>query len=322
MTRIKSLFLCILVLVFSSISVFADYSPTKVFLETHSYSGIEHVLNQYGANQNDKKLLAAAVDAENESFIGYNAGSNDYRLFQDLIRVVIEEKFNIQIRQDFHFLRIPGNPSLKYASADDFIKKFIPLYGEDFHDSRSDTRIHILSLNISLYQSYAQPWDLTPRYYLENQTWTHPTFWVYMREFFAEAGLETTSLMNIIDRVGALLPKNRGFLMQFFDLSEDHSFLNTHFYAAHSGGKPLDSRRPAHDLVLTPLFNRQLRLVIDNKHVLNPFQPLVIKRYDSMTTDQRQRYENALREEVRNLAIDPIKGEAFRSRLLQEWGQN
>lgn len=313
---INYIFNYVLFCVSLSLNLFAT-SPTLVFLEHHPSNVIHYVLRQYDATSKDDQLFEKLIQNEDDSFIGYHAGSSNYMLFQDIIKTVIKEKLDIPVRDDFHFLRVPGNPNLTYPSADSFINQFLRNYPL-FNDNRPDTRIHILSLNTNLYQSYDLPWDLTPRYYLENKPWTNPDFWDYLEEFFTKSGLDSEQVRSVVEEVLQYIPQNRGMIMQFFDPTADHSFLDTHFYVSHSGGNPVEGWKPA-QFLRNPLINKQLRLVIDNKHILNPFGQLKIERYDSMTKRQRAAYHRALTKAIRRLAIDALRSHAFRAELMDHW---
>lgn len=292
--------------------------PTTAFLQEHVKDRIEPVLKRYGMNAADEELFDMLVAGENENFIGYHAGCSDYRIFQDIIRCVVEEKLELFIPEDFHFLRVPCDERLKYASATFFIEDFVSQFSV-FADSRPEIRQHILSLNTALYRSYYAPWDLTPRYYLENLPWTRPDFHIYLKDFFEEVGLNGEKVDELFALSREWLHGKRGFILQFFDESENHHFLETHFYAAHSGGVPHADWSPSY-LLLNPLINLQLRLVIDNRNVLNPFRSsLKMKRMDSLSVEETDAYDSKVKEYVRLLPIKEEKKAAFLRKLFFLW---
>lgn len=292
--------------------------PTTAFLEEHSKEVVDSVLKNYGMNSLDAQLFHLLVEGENENFIGYHAGCSDYRIFQDIIRCVMEEKLGISIPEDFHFLRVPCDDKLVYSSAAFFIEDFVSRFSI-FADSKPEIRQHILSLNTCLYRSYRAPWDLTPRYYLENRPWTQPDFWMYLKDFFEEVGLKGEAVERLVDLSKKWLPSDRGFILQFFDESENHSFLDTHFYAAHSGGMPHKQWSPSY-LLMHPLINLQLRLVIDNQHVLNPFRsPLKMRRLDNLSLEESSIYHLKMKEYIQELSVEEEKKEEFLRKLFYLW---
>lgn len=296
-------------------------SPTEQFLSTHPLDHIMYSMRVNGIATTDFPLFHQLIAQEKEGFFGYHGGCSDYRLFQDLIRFIIEEQLGIVIREDFHFLRIPGDEALNFDDAQDFLQVMPNQYGENFHDSIPEVRQHILSINMALFQSYDKPWDLTPRYFVQNSPWTRPDYWESIMKFAEQVGINPKDLEPIISIGRSHLPQNRGIMMQFFDESENvYLLLDTHAYVAFSGGKPFGQSPPSHYLMNNTITNYpQLRLVINNNDVLNPFSKLVIKRYDTCTEDQRQNYEEVMRSLIRELPVDHEKREALQTNLLSLW---
>ncbi len=65
-------------------------------------------------------FLLNLASTEDKTVFGYHGAAQDYRIFQDALKVIFEELLMIQLPDDFHFLRIPGD-EFKYGDAD--IKK-------------------------------------------------------------------------------------------------------------------------------------------------------------------------------------------------------
>lgn len=291
-------------------------APSCRFLSKHSLDRIFTQLKSYDISLKERQDFCSMMALETEGFIGYHGGCSDYLLFQDLIRFVVKDVLKIQVRDDFHFLRIPGTEALCFDSAYSFLKAF----GEGVDDTTPYVRQHILSLNIALFQSYDFPLELTPRYYLQNQPWTTPDYWTLLLDFAERVGIQRSDFESIIALGRSLLPQDRGMLMQLYvDGSDPYPFIDDHLYAAYSGGKPLEKCRASYFITSSVQEFPQLRLVINNKHVLNPFSRLRIRRYDVLTDRQRQSYQKAICRSIQALTVDEVKCKAARAYLLSLW---
>lgn len=179
-------------------------------------------------------------------------------------------------------------------------------------------RQHILSLNIALYQSYDAPWALTPRYYLENQTWTKPRYQEFLKDFFDEVGFDPDSIAVIYSKAESNLPSKRGIIYQIFIEGNDYHAIDKLFYVAKSGGIPIKNTSPT-DLLLD--YNQhsfpQLRMVLNAKSTLNPFYKIIMRRHDDLSSSQRTHYEKTIKEELKKLAIDTDKLYKAKLKLLQ-----
>lgn len=294
-------------------------SPTQRFIDKHSITWINNVLYKYGMTSKDLTLFKKIMANETQGFLGYQAGSSTVRLFQDFIHTIVKDVLKIPIKDDFVFYRVPSDPTFQYESASDFLSAKSHTFSKDW-DARPDIRQHILSLNMNLYQSYDAPWDLTPRYYLENQTWTYANVLQIIKPFFNALGIDSDSVDQIWSQGLDLLSHDRGYIMQFFDNSKNYEFTKTHSYIAYSGGKPNPSYKNHEILFDQDAYNfPQMRLVMDNKSTLNPFSSLSIKRYDSMTDQERKKYELSLRSLIEKLSFDPTKVQEMREKLLDLW---
>lgn len=293
-------------------------SPTKRFLKTHPLDKINQVLYKYRMTASDLNLFKRLIAEEQEGFLGYQAGSSTVRFFQDLLAMVVKHVLNIPIKDDFVFLRVPGDDRFHYETAEDFLKEKLKEVKD--WDAQPDIRQHILSMNMNLYQSYDRPWDLTPRYYLENSTWTHSNLNAMIKPFFEALGISPALLDSLWNQGIDLLPHHRGYILQFFDQSQEYEFAKQHSYVAYSGGRPHPSNKN-HEILFDDQASDfpQMRLVLSNESTLNPFSPLSIKRSDCMTDQERTKYETSLRALIEKLPFDAEKVLAMREKLLKLW---
>jgi len=257
---------------------------------------------------------------EGEGFLGYQAGSSTVRLFQDMLGILVQKVLGISLPEDFVFLRVPGDPAFKYENATDFLKEKGQNIPPTSWDTQPYVREHLISLNMNLYQSYNAPWDLTPRYYLENTTWTYANVREIIKPFFASLGIEGKSVDGLWSQALDLLPHDRGYIIQFFDNTWDYTFSKHHAYIAHSGGKPHPAYKN-HQILTDPTASNfpQIRLVMANRSTLNPFSSLRMKRYDGMDSEERTRYESNLSSLIAKLSFDPEKVNKAKERLLDFW---
>ncbi len=308
---------------FSIKSRLASLSPTKRFIKAHSIWRINYVLEQYGATKKDIALFKKMIAQEGEGFLGYQGGSSTVQIFQDILFLLVKQILQIPIKDDFVFLRVPGDPAFCYDQALDFLKEQAMNIPPEGWDTDPEIRKHILSLNLNLYQSYDAPWDLTPRYFLENTTWTSVNVKKIIQPFLASLGVDEAALDDLWDKALDLLPHDRGYILQFFDQSDSFSFAKEHSYIAYSGGEP----HPAythHEILFdkSAINFPQMRLVLGNGSTLNPCSSLSIKRYDGMTGKERKDYESALGSLLQDLSFDPNKVEAVREQLISLWSSD
>jgi hypothetical protein len=295
-----------------------EESPTSRFISFYPYERIKSVLYNYDLTDKDDSLFKKIIKKENSSFIGYHASSTDFAIFQDIVKFSIEEIMGISIPKDFHFFRNPLDSNLIYETADEFNAAIpIPLVGSD---DLPWIRQHILSLNISLFQSFDAPWDLTPRYYLQNKTWTKPAYEALLKSFFYEIGLNPDSVSTIYTKASNNLSQERGILYQFFIKDEDYTALNTYFYVANSGGPPILYLSPT-DVLFD--YNRytfpQLRMILNAKTSLNPYSKFIMCRYDNLTSSERKKYESTIRQELKKLPVESYKLLNAKIKLLEKW---
>lgn len=295
-------------------------TPTARFMQTHPVNQINAVLRQYRATDKDMALFKEIAAHEDEGFLGYQAGSSTVRLFQDMIAILVKDVLQIPVKDDFVFTRLPGDPTFHYENASDFLKEMGRNIPPSNWDNQPQIRQHILSLNMNLYQSYDAPWDLTPRYYLENATWTQANVRELIKPLFASLGVDGQTVDRIWSQALNLLPHNRGYILQFFDRSNEYAFTKEHAYISQSGGKPHPAYRN-HEILFDPSATNfpQIRLVMSNESTLNPYSSLEIKRYDGMTDSEKQAYESSLRSLLKGLSFDQAKVEGIRLNLLNLW---
>ena len=277
-------------------------------------------LNRFGAIRDNHEMFKRMLKNETSGFFSYHAGCSSYRIFQDILKIGIEEWLQIPIRENFQFLRIPGLDTTIYTSADDFIEKN-PTYNDNLHA----TMQHIMSLNIALYQSWNADYDFSPRYFLQNRPWTDVSFSTVLRQFFDLVGVDPSHIEHIFTIARSYVPQREGFIIQFFDTSHEkglfpYSFLNEQAYPGNAGYKIKNALLPSQYLIHSTIsYFPQLRLVMSNSGTLNPYSPIEMIRYDSMSPAQELEYKQQLQMYMRTLPFDQEKAEWYKQRLLNDW---
>lgn len=101
-----------ILLIFSSLY---SFSLTTEQLKSVPLEEIYHSLHKYTSHPEkfDRSLpfLMRIIENEkDEAFIGYHGHTQMFRVFQDLIKAAYEIRYDVVVPDDFHFLRIPGDP--------------------------------------------------------------------------------------------------------------------------------------------------------------------------------------------------------------------
>tara|TARA_R110002072_G_scaffold204138_2_gene362252 strand:+ start:57298 stop:58458 length:1161 start_codon:yes stop_codon:yes gene_type:complete len=103
--------------------------PTQRYIhgQNQSIESIESNLRNYNENQivdKDITLFHDLTTNEKLGLIGYHGANSVVGIYQDIIKTCIIDILNIPIRDNFQFLRIPGDKRLNNTSADDFLKEY------------------------------------------------------------------------------------------------------------------------------------------------------------------------------------------------------
>lgn len=102
-------------------------SPTERYFQTHSLDTIKNYLGGWQWDYTEQSpfmkyqpFLNQIIEKEKEEgFFGYHGCSQQYRIFQDILRAVFEEVFEYDIPEDFQFLRIPGDTAFDLKKGKD-----------------------------------------------------------------------------------------------------------------------------------------------------------------------------------------------------------
>lgn len=303
-----------------------DYKfPTERFTEFHNYEHILQSLKANGMSLEHRNFFEHIIPHEELGFFGYHSSTQGFRIFQDIIRIVLEEVCEIEVKKDFHFIRVPGKPLLSRQSSQQFLKDH-----PSVDNYIADQQEQLLSMNYALFGNFNNFGSCTVYYFTENRSASTTVFQAKLNYLFESVGSPPHMISELFAIGNSLMETDNAVLFQFFDFSHYNAF-NKHYqlmdqmsYPALPGGIPHSINKKMSELYLgnqPQHFTEEFRLVINNSHILNPYSSLSIKRYERSDPQKIKEYETKLREAIRNLPHDHAKAMQYRQLLLNLWGQ-
>lgn len=290
-------------------------APSQRYLTTHPLSNIKPHFKSYGVTSQHVEVFQKAIAEETYGFFGYHGMRREFMIYQDIIRVALEEILGIPIRPDFHFLRMPGDPNLNIDSAYAFIKK----HPYDVNDDLPSESQHILSMNMSLYEHYWDPGQCSVYYFAKNINFGMFNYEKKLIPFFHLLGIDPVYIHEAFE-IGRSMLVNEGVLLQFFDHS-NYELADKQAYLSYPSGRIYHPQQPISHLILDK--NRsnfpQFRLLMNNMYTLNPNSSLVIKRHHLTPEAVYETFEENLRAYFQTLPVDVMQKEAYRESLLSMW---
>lgn len=299
--------------------------PTERFSEFYNYERILQSLRENGMSLEHRNFFEHIIPHEELGFFGYHSSTQGFRIFQDIIRVVLEEICNIEIKKDFHFLRVPGSPLLSRQNAEQFLRDY-----SQINDHVSEQKEQLLSMNYTLFGNFNRFGECSVYYFTKNRSASSVVFQTKLQDLFQSVGLPTEAISALFSIGNPLIDTNNAVLFQFFDFSHYNAFQEIYHlvdqmcYTALPMGIPQPINTKMSDLYLgnhPQQFTAQFRLVINNSLILNPFSALSIKRYERSDPEIVKEYEAQLRAAIKKLPHDPVKAKRYRQLLLNLWGQ-
>jgi hypothetical protein len=256
-----------------------------------------------------RNLFDRISQREEVGLIGYHGSTQNYRLYQDIIRLILEEHVGLRVREDFHFFRIPGDPLFDYDS--------LAEYG-DYNFNYSPT--HFLCMNYALYGNFQSPACCSYYYFAKNGSQNDVDFASKLAWLFEKLGIDTQHIAEAYEIGEEHLYIAKGILIQVFDMSHYNPWNDYYALAnAQCGGF---SDAPLSEIVAgthAQTFPWQVRMLMSNRHTLNPYSSLVVQRYDTLKAEERSLYEQELRSFIRGLVSDPEKAKSYKAELLELW---
>lgn len=287
-------------------------SPTTRFIEKETWTKIEQGLHEVQLSSNHRKFFNTIAQGEHVGFFGYHATTQEFRMYQDIIRLALEEIMKIPIRADFHFFRIPGESRYHHHSIKEYgnyLNDYIPA---DF-----------VCLNYSIYSNYTSDFYSTYFYFATNSSSSVINFEEKLLWLFDRLGIDQCHIHELFTLGRKFLAASKtGVLFQFFDCSHNipgHShyefvdpLLGTFAHNDMLYSQAIEGSQPSH-------FYLQSRLLMSNYYTLNPYSPFVIKRFELTDPEVIKQYEHAMKEYIKTFKIDPEKVQSYTDELEQLW---
>lgn len=300
-------------------------SPTKRFLGKNTYNTIYWTLANQGIYINQKEFYDIVMTSEERGFMGYHASGHKFRVFQDIIKITIEEKLGIELKKDFHFFRVPGDPYVNdHPTAHDFLIKHYPI-----NDNLPEQRNQLISTNFTLYNNFDQKYECSIVFFEKALSFKPPVFDIKVGYLFDALGMSKDHIAELFQIGEVLEQKETGTLFQLFDLSHQdpkgknpYSYADTQTYPAKKKGEQVYSNLAMSDLFLSTFdsnFLSQYRIVVNHQNTLNPFSSLYMRRYDLNEAGVVKEYERKLREAIQKIPSDAIRANIFKQKLENYW---
>ncbi|MGE4574519.1 hypothetical protein [Parachlamydia sp.] len=316
--RIIILFICLLSIFRSTDMHGLEFiSPTKQYVAEVTLDQIKYNLKGKGVGLDYRELFDKAIAEENIGFMGYHGDSLDFLVYQDIIRIFIEEVLEIPVRKDFHFVSTPFRINDSIHSLEDLSKVFVNgvYYSSIILDNT-------FPLNFSMYSNHNRLGLNTVLNFSKNIGDRANLQRKELRYLFEKSGIDSNLLDVIYDISHQYLDSKAGVLLQFFDNSTTpYGFGNAVGYASYPNGFIAENNLISEYFLDNHLveFPQELRLVLDVSGILNPKSPITIKRYTKIQPGKLKAWEQKLRELIRSSSFDPLKRDVLRQDLLHKW---
>jgi len=138
LTRLFSLLvvICVFSVSFSCAEVDSGYPKmTERYLDEVGYDKIAQQYSYTSFSHHISLLLDVADQEQSMPVFGYHGSSQQYRIFQDVLRAVFEESLGFDIPENFQFLRIPGDDSFDLK---DGVQSYYEMFGRKLTEDNLD----------------------------------------------------------------------------------------------------------------------------------------------------------------------------------------
>jgi len=307
------------------------YGPTEQLIKRESWKEIEKQLLKIKIPKSMFPLFDSIATQEDWGHIGYHGATQDYRIYQDIIRFTVEEVLGIPVREDFHFMRIPGDSDLNLDS----VEQFYDYWGDDIDNKTKKRAKQLLALNYGIYSNFDRKGSCSIHLFRKDMSKTEIDYCKYLAPFYKDLGLSSSALKKLFKIAHKRLKGDSGILLRlsenshFYDpYDEAYNYADMQCYPAKRGGYLHGSRLISEEFecIMSDQYvdqkatvAPQLRILINNKYTLNPFSHLSIYRWDLIDPTNIVKYESEMREYIRSLKRDHSKVEDYREKLMDLW---
>lgn len=296
----------------------AFYSPTKQQVACETLEVIKYNLKAKGTDLHYRELFDKAIEEEKIGFIGYHGDSLSFLIYQDIIKVVVEEVLGLDVRKDFHFFA----PPLQRRGEPESLMELSLHFKKEGYLARKVLKA-TFPLNFSLYSNHSNSgWNSVQHFSLGGKEESK----LKRRElslFFERAGIDPEVIGDLYQLAYQHLDDKAGVLLQLFDLSQDpYAFINGEAYPSRPNGFIAENRQVGSYFMecSSSSFPEELRLFLSLKGTLNPGSPLSIKRYTKIQPGKLKAWETDLRRVIRALPVNREARENLKLELESAFG--
>ena len=91
----------------------AYQSPTKRFVEFFNYEHVLQSLRSHGLSLEHRNFFEHIIPHEELGFFGYHSSTQGFRIYQDIIRLVLEEICELEIKKRLLFFACARKATVK-----------------------------------------------------------------------------------------------------------------------------------------------------------------------------------------------------------------
>lgn len=291
-------------------------SPSKHQIMVITQDVIKYNLRGKGVGLDYKELFEKAIAEEKIGFMGYHGDGIDFLIYQDIIRITVEEILGIPIRKDFQFVSVPIQTNASLHS----LEELSLLFKKDTFQSQIEK--NTFPLNFTMYSNHNLSGQNSVINFTKNLSDTAIRNRNELKQLFEQLGMDPLLVETLYNISYTHLDNKAGVLLQFFDSSlSPYAFANREGYASYPNGFIAENRQVSEYFFdnITWEFPQELRLILNLHGVLNPNSPIIIKRYTKIQPSKLKACEKDLRTLIQACSFDSIKRDELRESLLQAW---
>ncbi|KAF3361778.1 hypothetical protein PHSC3_001668 [Chlamydiales bacterium STE3] len=291
--------------------------PSKQHINEVTLDKIKYDLRGKGVGLDYRELFDKAIAEENIGFMGYHGDSLEFLVYQDVIRIIVEEILEIPVKKDFHFVSTPLRMNDSLQSLEGLSGLFVKgvYYSQIVVEST-------FPLNFAMYSNHNRLGLNTVLNFSKNAGDGANLQRKELQYMFESLGMDSALLEVIYDISHQYLDSKAGILLQVFDNSiAPYGLGNAVGYASYPNGFIAENRLISEYFLDSHSadFPQELRLVLGVSGILNPTSPITIKRYTKIQPGKLKAWEQELRGLILSSSFDSIKRDALRQNLLHVW---
>lgn len=292
-------------------------SPSQKEINSNTIEKIKHNLRGKGVGLDYKELFDKAIGEEKTGFTGYHGDTLRFLIYQDIIRVVVEEVLEIPVRKDFHFFSSPITHLDSVQNLEALSHEFVKgvFYSRKLLENT-------FPLNFSIYSNHNRFGLNSVLNFTKNTGDEDLRYLSDLKKTFTALEIDLAVLDEIYDLSHQYLDVNSGVLLQVFDGSATpYEFINQFGYPSYPNGF-ISENQQISDYFLELNLNEyphELRVLLSVDGVLSPTSPLIVKRYTKIQPSKLKAWDLKLREVIQSVSFDLQKRDLLKKELKSKW---